>query len=100
MSKQSKKQHRSPCHDCPWRRVALKGWLGSQSAKEWVRDAHAETVVDCHIHTNHQCAGLAIYRANVAKKPRTKEALVLPKDTEQVFGSAEEFRTYHEGEDQ
>lgn len=95
------KQHKKPCADCPWRRNAVKGWLGDQSAKEWIRDVHGEALIQCHVHTQHdqQCAGAAIYRANVHKVTRRKECLRLPPDKDGVFGSADEFRNYHEEEE-
>ena len=34
-AKPTKKQHTSPCSDCPWRRDSVKGWLGEMSAQEW-----------------------------------------------------------------
>jgi len=39
-----------PCNDCPWRRKSCAGWLGPFGIK--------------------QCAGAAVYRANVCKSPR------------------------------
>lgn len=42
-----------------------------------------------------QCAGLAIYRANVCKKPRDRSILTLPADREAVFAAPSEFRHHH-----
>ena len=90
------KQHCKPCSDCPWARDALPGWLGSMSPEEWVAAAHGEAIAECHAHTGVQCAGMAIYRANVAKLPRSREALKLPADRELVFASAKEFKEHHD----
>lgn len=62
-------QHKRPCSDCPWRRDSLKGWLGSMTVDEWLACAHGDSVVQCHTCSNPgiQCAGIAIYRRNVAK---------------------------------
>ncbi len=91
-------QHRTPCHDCPWRRKAIPGWLGDTSAPEWIQCAHGEAVIECHTLKSrrgaHHCAGAAIYRANVCKSTRTPQ-LKLPPDAEQVFASPQEFLTHH-----
>lgn len=91
-------QHRKPCADCPWTRTALSGWLGAQSATQWLAVAHGEAQVECHTALGAQCAGLAIYRANTGKRPRDPDVLQLPKDTRRVFATAQEFRAHHETE--
>lgn len=88
---------KAPCHDCPFRRDAIPGWVGSASSpREFVMLAHGETRVDCHAFDGPQCAGAAIYRSNVAKRPRDKALLLLPRDREKVFGSPDEFVAHHE----
>lgn len=68
--------------------------------------AHGEFFLPCHMkykdgnkHNigNPQCAGAAIYRANVFKSPKSVMLLVLPADTEKVFASPAEFIAYHKG---
>ena len=89
-------QHTTPCRECPWRRTALPGWLGPCTAEEWTQYAHGETIMDCHMAKRElQCAGAAVFRANVAKQTRTNEALKLPPDTTTVFASDAEFLAYH-----
>ena len=88
-------QHTAPCADCPWTRTALPGWLGGCSGHEWLQRAHSETHVPCHTVGNQQCAGLAIYRANVAYLPRSPALLRLPKDVARVFASPTEFAKHH-----
>jgi len=88
-------QHTSPCHDCPFRREAVPGWLGEDSADKWVKDVHGECRVDCHAIIGPQCAGAAIYRSNVAKRTRDKTNLVLPADRERVFATPIEFLNHH-----
>jgi hypothetical protein len=101
----SKKQHVRPCGDCPWRRDALKGWTGASTTKEWLTYAHGEDIVYCHTMSGPrdgstmgpQCAGLAIYRANVCKIPRNRaQQLILPADRGAVFASPAEFKQYHD----
>ncbi len=96
-AKPTTKQHTKPCGDCPWRKDALAGWLGSRTADEWLRSAHGEDAMYCHTRLGPQCAGAAIYRANVCKKPRDPEALKLPADREKVFTTPREFKDHHEG---
>lgn len=93
----AKTQHKRPCSDCPWSRDALPGWLGGASPEEWVACAHGDDPVPCHALTGAQCAGIAIYRANVAKLPRNPETLRLPPDREAVFSSPVQFGLHHEG---
>lgn len=89
-------QHTRPCHDCPWRRESLPGWLGGHSIEEWQQRAHSETLVECHVYDGPQCAGIATYRANVLKKSRYPEILMLPADRDEVFATPGEFATHHD----
>lgn len=96
-----KTQHRKPCADCPFARTAIRGWLGLSSIKknkiatpeEWIEIAHGEKVEICHCTTSKECAGLAIFRANVFKLP--KHALILEPDTTLVFANDQEFKAHH-----
>lgn len=56
----------------------------------------------CHLATQHQCRGCAIYRANVCKLPRDPYIIKGERDTEKVFGRrvedgqmVEEFIEHH-----
>lgn len=91
----SNKQHRVPCSDCPFRRNSLPGWLGTQSPEQFIQRAHGEYTYNCHVINNQQCAGMAVYRANVCKKPRYEGALTLPKNPVVVFASPKEFLEHH-----
>lgn len=88
-------QLRRPCSDCPWARGALAGWLGSGDVDDWLVVAHSDAKVECHVYSDVQCAGLAIYRANVAKAPRDPEVLRLPADRAACFAAPHEFMTHH-----
>ena len=90
------KQITKPCSDCPWSRTALNGWLGGNTAEEWIQMVHGETIIECHVHPDVQCAGAAIYRANVCKRLRDRKALTLPADRESVFARPTEFVDHHE----
>lgn len=92
----TKKQHRRPCSDCPWSRLALPGWLGGSTVEQWIAEAHGETRINCHTLKGPQCAGSAIYRANVCKLPRDPEILRIKADRETVFATPKEFKEHHE----
>lgn len=89
------RQHTKPCSDCPWRRKAIKGWLGSLSPEDWIQAAHGEAYVDCHTRIGVQCAGAATYRANLCKRPRNPCILRLPPDRKAVFANPAEFLEHH-----
>lgn len=89
------KQHTQPCSDCPMTRDALPGWLGGATPQEYRLLAHSDTVVPCHVILNQQCAGMAIYRANVVKRCDPPN-LVLPCDKVKVFATPMEFLEHHE----
>ncbi len=91
----AKGQHTKPCSDCPWRRDSLEGWLGGLTTGEWLNEAHGEGSISCHTLQGAQCAGSAIYRANVCKLPRLAAALRLPPDREHVFANRFEFIEHH-----
>lgn len=96
-AKPRKHQRKTPCHDCPWRRTAVPGWLGPYSPAEWLAMAHGEAQAECHTTTSaHQCAGFAVYRANVCKTPRDPEAFSRPADHAKVFSTPVEFEEHHD----
>jgi len=74
----------------------MRGWLGpATGAPElYVRAAHGEEVIDCHMANEHECAGAAIYRSNVCKTTR-QPTLDLPADKALVFSRPDEFIAHH-----
>jgi hypothetical protein len=88
-------QPTKPCSDCPWARMSLPGWLGGFTPEEWLQAAHGEERIDCHTLKGPQCAGVAIYRANVIKSVRDPKVLKLKRDCVDVFTSPVEFRDHH-----
>lgn len=92
----SSKQHQTPCSDCPFRRDSVMGWLGGYEAQEFVRLGHNDQLYNCHTIINQQCAGLAVFRANVIKRC-DPPLLRLPADRIKVFGWDDEFLAHHEG---
>lgn len=95
-SVKSENQHTSPCSDCPFSRKSLPGWLGGSTIQEWMEVAHGEGTIDCHVINNQQCAGAAIFRANICKSPRNRECLSLPRNKDIVFSWDNEFKKHHE----
>jgi hypothetical protein len=91
---QAKCQHTTPCSDCPWRRDSLNGWLGGTSKEKWIQIAHSDTVVPCHTLKGAQCAGISVYRANVAKMAYEPN-LKLAADRKLVFSWPPEFIEHH-----
>lgn len=91
------RQHTKPCSDCPLSRGSLPGWLGSDDPQTWLRMLHGETRIECHTLLGAQCAGAAIYRANVAKLVHDRSQLWLSQDTKAVFANPAEFLKHHEG---
>lgn len=100
-----------PCDECPWRRNALSGHLGPETSEKWCDIAHGEGPVACHKTIKRvndegygewddpaikQCAGLAIFRANICKSPRNPEIVVYPADHETVFSWDNEFIEHHD----
>lgn len=96
-----------PCNECPWRRDSRPGHLGPYSAQEWANAAHGESPIACHETIKHedqdwselrQCAGMAIFRANIFKSPRHPKVARAKRDEETVFSWDDEFIAHHEGE--
>lgn len=91
----AKKQHKSPCSDCPFSRKSLPGWLGGPTADDWLKEAHGDHTIPCHVFSGAQCAGAAIYRRNVLKQPRDPECLRLEANRDLVFATPMEFKRHH-----
>lgn len=96
-AKRVKTQHKSPCSDCPFARKSLAGWLGRMSAATWIKVILGDGRVECHTRVPMQCAGSAIFRANICKVPRDSSVLHgLPADRIGVFATPQEFLNHHE----
>lgn len=91
-----RRQHQKPCSDCPWRRNSLPGWLGEGTVEGWLAIAHGDRAVKCHVVSNHQCAGIAIFRRNICKTPRNPKCLELPANHTTVFSWNDEFSKHHQ----
>jgi hypothetical protein len=102
----AKRQHKTPCKECPFRRTAAAGWLGGMTADELRALADIEQRMPCHLHRTvdyllpdpalPQCGGRAIYWRNQCKVPRMEGVLLeLPADPVLVFQWPHEFVAYH-----
>jgi hypothetical protein len=99
----TKRQHTSPCSDCPFLRDAVPGWLGMTPPEKWEDmaqsfDGHAV----CHALKKENgnrwdCVGLAIYRANIGRTARPYELQAEP-NTDLVFSEGEFVEHHRKGE--
>lgn len=103
-----KKQHKTPCRQCPWKQKSAQGWLGGSTPIEFLQTSEAEHRMPCHMHVNYeradweqqaaeapQCAGRAIHFANRCKSPRTPGLLTLAPDRESIITSPQDFINHH-----
>lgn len=95
-----------PCGGCPWRRDAVRGFLGPMTAEEWAALVHSDEAIACHETIEEsgnwetpkirQCAGAGIHRTNVFKSPRDREVWTSEEpDHETVFARSAEFVAHH-----
>lgn len=94
-------QHMEPCSDCPFSVYSLNGWLGGKTPEDFIHLALSDDLYPCHAllgpkREKLQCAGLAVFRANMCKISRDKTALRLPPDRVRVFLTPQEFIAHHE----
>lgn len=83
-----------PCAVCPVRRDSLP-FRDDDAAADLVAELHSDALVFCASERGNQCAGAAIYRANVCKLPRDRQALRLPVDRDKVFDSSSLLICHH-----
>jgi hypothetical protein len=105
------RQHKQPCNQCPFRKVAPPGWLGGMAPQAFLELAQSEWKMPCHKAMQRegmsyaesveplakelaQCAGRAIFWRNQIKTPRTPDILTLPK-SDAVFQWPKDFRAHH-----
>lgn len=99
-------QRTTPCRDCPFARHTEPGCTGGSSVMTYVGQAQGPFFLPCHNSPGYeedrnskqheQCAGAAIFRSNIEVQDRLPlDLLRLPKDTESVFETLEEFIVHH-----
>ncbi len=104
-----KKQHKSPCAKCPFSRKTKPGHLSDTNGPDmFIGQAFGPFFLPCystHDYSkdeerrnpdNPQCAGVAIFRANIGVDQIMPEGLLhLPPDENKVFASSAEFLAFH-----
>lgn len=101
---------KTPCAECPMRRVSAPGWLGAAEPEAFIDSMHNDQPMPCHLAVDYedpqwmeklarvpQCSGQAIYLSNVCLLPRpgANNARTLPADRVRVFASRAEFLAHH-----
>ncbi len=104
------------CQECPFRRIAAQGWLGTNEPERFARTALSDHSVPCHKMINYnetngdkrfeqevgtpRCRGAIIMMRNECKLPRdlaaARAVMDIPQDTETVFSNHLQFIDYHE----
>lgn len=102
-----KKQHTTPCRECPFKRNSANGWLGASNPGEFLALADSPQRTPCHMHVNYeedgwkekaaaapQCVGRSVFLANRGKLAGP-QVLKAPKDPVNVFARPHEFVAHH-----
>lgn len=111
MVKDYREPTKVPCNDCPFRRKAMPGWLGSGSPESFIDCINRDDILPCHQTidygdplwkekwitqaTGNACAGALIMTANMCKRPRDPAFPTMEPDEEAVFATPMEFVRYH-----
>lgn len=102
-------QHTKPCAECPFRRDITPGLLGGSPVETYIGQSVMPFWLPCHCDQKYafkaskidevtQCAGTAIFRANLGVGQLMPPSLLsLPPDKELVFGTMAEFVAHHKG---
>ena len=99
------------CKDCPWSRGVKPGALGGSPPETFLGQAVGPFILPCHhdcdfddpdwkrkIDKVTQCAGAAVFRANIGVSTRMPGVLQrLDADTDAVFSTPAEFLAHHKG---
>lgn len=111
----AKRQHKKPCGECPFRRVAPAGYLGGNDPAEFAIFSNRDSDLFCHVQVNKrraaakrdgkrvsigkedtaECAGRATMWANQLKTSRDDSVMDVPQDKVAVFTHIGEFIKHH-----
>ncbi len=107
----SKRDPKVPCKECAFRRDIEPGALGGSAPEVYIGQAYAPFAIPCHCHCNFddpewkakagpgetpQCAGVAIFRANIGAIGHLPAVLTaLDADETTVFANPVEFLAHH-----
>ena len=104
---------KTPCEECPFRRTAMKGYLGSYDNVDHFFTAHvqADNPNPCHMTMDYSienwqeefnagvhgklCKGQAIFYANMCKIDRYNVIPRVRRNIKTIFQWAHEFLEYH-----
>ncbi len=102
---------RSPCRECPWSRTTPPGGNhpGGSPVETYIGQVNGPFWLACHMRYEKgvdakdqtpgrapECAGAAIFRANVGLSDKLSQRLHrLPSDTKKVFADFAEFMAHH-----
>lgn len=103
---------KTPCPECAFRRDIPPGHLGGSSPDVYIGQIHGPFIIPCHLHYPKdaksmndvrgkafeipQCAGAAVFRANMGIDSHLpQEVHRLPADHETVFSNYAEFLAHH-----
>lgn len=98
----------TPCRGCPFARKCVPGALGGSPPEVYVGQAVGPFWLPCHeskdyagkasdVNEVRECAGAAIFRANIGRKVLPSGLLLLPADKEICFATLAEFYAHHAG---
>lgn len=104
---------KEPCPQCPFRKKALPGWLGSAPPEEFTEGVNLEIAMPCHMTVDYRnpnwrdtlhgdkaarCAGASAFAANCAKMPRNsifREHVEAVGKRDDVFETPQDFIDHH-----
>jgi len=104
------KQHKKPCDECPFGKIAKVKTLGGASVETYIGQIHGPFWLPCHKDKNYaekasdpnkvsQCAGASIFRANLEVSDFLPNVLNVCEPSEELsFSSVTEFVEHHTGE--
>jgi hypothetical protein len=96
-----------PCKDCPYSKTVIPGALGGSDPEVYIGQGHGPFWLPCHKTCDftdpnwkkdtsvQQCAGAAIYRANIDRAFLMPISLQKLEQSDLAFGSPEELYAHH-----
>lgn len=104
------KKLKKPCKDCPYSRTVIPGALGGSDPEVYIGQGQGSFWLPCHktcdfsdpnwktdYQSTQQCAGAAMYRANIGRDKTLSPQLLRLPPSELAFGSPEELYAHHKG---
>lgn len=103
-----KKQHKTPCRECPFKKTSARGYLGASHAVEFLDISESGQHMPCHMKVKYeeddwqeqarnapQCAGRAIHYANRCKTTRGTAVMEAKVDEENIITWPQDFINHH-----